>query len=194
MARPVQCVRVRTGPLPGLWHLLPTIGQTCSMPMRVCRGSRFERGPSTPCVLAAVMAVGLAMSSCSATDEAGVDGLVMRHIDAPSGDGEAAEVRGLIEISGDCLYVSLEEIGERYPVVWPRGTSWDAENQAVVLVSGESIAAGDAVYGGGGYRDVNDVGQWAGSEAAALAKRCVDNAYGEVAVVNNTASGIGPAE
>lgn len=118
----------------------------------------------------------------------------MRHIDAPSGNGEDAEIRGLIEISGDCLYVSLEEIGERYPVVWPRGTSWDAETQTIVLVSGESIAAGDAVYGGGGYRYVDDIDQWAGPEAGALAVQCVDNVYGEVAVVNNLASGIGPAE
>ena len=48
------------------------------------------------------------------------------------------------------------------------------------------------VYGGGGYLYVEDVERIAGSQASALAAECVDNAYGEIAVVNNSDTAIGP--
>lgn len=105
-----------------------------------------------------------------------------------------AEVRGVLELDGECLYVALDDVGERYPVVWPAGTRWDAANQAVVTVRGESMAIGDEVYGGGGYVYVDGVQRIAGSQAAALAAECVDNTHGEIAVVNNHDSAIGPAE
>jgi hypothetical protein len=57
---------------------------------------------------------------------------------------------------------------------------------------GESIAIGESVYGGGGYFQVDDIEQLAGKEAAELAGRCVDNQYGEIAVVNNHDSAIAP--
>ncbi len=53
---------------------------------------------------------------------------------------------------------------------------------------------GSEVVGGGGYLDVADVTDLIGAEAGALASRCVDNAYGEVAVVNNSRGAIGPAD
>lgn len=151
-------------------------------------------GVVTACRLAAIVGLGLAVSGCTTTDPTGVDGPIMHHIAPPSGDDEDAEIRGLIEISEGCVYVALDEVSERYPVVWPRGTSWDSDIQAVVLPSGELLAAGDAVYGGGGYRYVDDIEQVVGPEAAALAEACVDNTYGEIAVVNNSASAIGPGQ
>ncbi len=106
----------------------------------------------------------------------------------------AAEVRGVLELDGECLYVALDEVGERYPVVWPAGTRWDAASQAVVTARGESMAVGGEIYGGGGYLYVDDVERIAGSQAAALAAKCVDNAYGEIAVINNAGTAVGPAE
>ena len=82
-------------------------------------------------------------------------------------------------------------VGERYPIVWPAGTRWDADTQTIVTPDGESLSAGDEVYGGGGYLYVDDVDRLAGADAAALARRCVDNTYGEIAVVNNSDSAIG---
>lgn len=105
----------------------------------------------------------------------------------------AAEVRGVLELDGACLYAAVE-IGERYPIVWPAGTRWDEQNQAVVSPVGESMAIGDEVYGGGGYLYVADVNRIAGPRASSLAADCVDNTYGEIAVVNNFDDAIGPAQ
>ena len=113
---------------------------------------------------------------------------------ASSDDGESAEVRGRIELDDGCLYVALDEIDERFPVVWPAGTSWDAESESVVSPSGRRMPVGSDVYGGGGYRYVDDVGRTLGGDAEALAGRCVDNPYGEIAFVNNGDEAIAPAE
>ena len=118
----------------------------------------------------------------------------MRHLEPYANEGEDAEVRGVVEIEGDCLYVVLNEVGERYPIVWPASTSWDPDTGRVVLPGGESVGHGDSVYGGGGYRYVDDVEAIAGEAAADLARECVDNQYGEIAVVNNQADGIGAGD
>ncbi len=121
----------------------------------------------------------------------GMDGPGMRHQEPYANEGEDAEVRGVVEIEGDCLFVALDEVGERYPVVWPAATSWDPETGRVLLPNGESAGHGDSVYGGGGYYYVDDVAAVAGAAAADLAGACVDNRYGEIAVVNNQVQGIG---
>lgn len=56
------------------------------------------------------------------------------------------------------------------------------------------MPVGSDVYGGGGYHYVDDVGRTLGSDAEALADRCIDNTYGEIAFVNNRDDAIGPAE
>lgn len=103
-------------------------------------------------------------------------------------------MRGRLELDDDCLYVALDEVGERYPVVWPAGTTWDPDSESVMAPSGRRMPVGSEVYGGGGYRYVEDVGRTLGADAEARAERCVDNSYGEVAFVNNGADEIGPAE
>jgi len=124
-----------------------------------------------------------------------VDGPVMRHPKhSDSNEGLTAEVRGVLELDGSCLYVARDDIGGRYPIVWPAGTRWDQEKQAVVSPMGESMAIGDEVYGGGGYFYVADVEQIAGPQASSLAADCADNTYGEIAVVNNWETAIGPAQ
>ncbi len=137
----------------------------------------------------------LLLSACGSSEGSGVDGPVMRHPERSSSEeGLTAEVRGVLELDGECLYLSLDEVGQRYPVVWPAGTRWDPDSQAVVTPGGESMAVGAAVYGGGGYFYVDDVERIAGPQASALAAQCVDNTYGEIAVVNNADAAIGSAE
>lgn len=141
-----------------------------------------------------VLAVGACGDASDPGASSAVDGPVMRHPEASSTDGsDDAEVRGTLQLDGDCLHVVLAEIDERYPVVWPAGTSWDAEQETVVSPSGARMAVGSDVSGGGGYHAVEDVERLVGTEAAALAARCVDNAYGEIALVNNDDDGIRPA-
>lgn len=117
----------------------------------------------------------------------------MRHLDAESGEGEAAEIKGILEIEASCLYVASDEVDERLPVVWPRSTSWNADAQQVVLASGLRIGDGVRVDGGGGYYDVDDVRRLAGKEAADLANECVDNRHRDIAIVNNQSGAVEPA-
>ena len=124
--------------------------------------------------------------------ESEVAGPIMRHSASISGDGEDAEIRGVIEIADGCVYLYLSEVNERYPVIWPHNTSWDAQRQAIILPSGDVLGAGDAVSGGGGYRYVEAIERVAGPQVAVLAAGCVDNTYGEIAVVNNSPTAIGP--
>lgn len=122
----------------------------------------------------------------------GIDGPVMRHPNrAEAGEDELmAELRGVLELEQDCLYVAVDEVGERYPILWPTSTTWNPDTNTVVLPSGQPVAIGDSVSGAGGYFDVDDIERLAGKEAAELAARCVDNDDGEIAVVNNNDSAI----
>jgi hypothetical protein len=52
------------------------------------------------------------------------------------------------------------------------------------------MPVGASVYGGGGYLYVDDLERLAGPDAARLAAACVDNTYGEIAVVNNAPGAI----
>ena len=127
--------------------------------------------------------------------DSAIDGPVIRYPQR-SDDPEqlAALVRGTLQLEGPCLYVFSHEAGERYPVVWPAGTRWDEASKSVVSTAGELMAIGGEVSGGGGYFYVADVEHLVGPEAASLASKCVDNRYGEIAMVNNLDTGIGPAK
>ena len=131
----------------------------------------------------------------SPADETSVDGPVLRYPSPPSSsDGMAAEVRGTLQLDGDCLYIALDEAGERYPVLWPAGTRWDEQHKSVIPPAGAPMPIGSDVYGGGGYLYAADVERLAGPNAAAAASRCVDNQYGEIAVVNNQLDAIALAQ
>jgi hypothetical protein len=124
-----------------------------------------------------------------------LDGPVMRYPASESQPGGSdAEVRGRLELDGECLYVALDEVGERYPIVWPAGTTWNAETQSVISPMGTRMEIGSNVYGGGGYRYLADVALMLGADAEARAKNCVDNTYGEIAFVNNRRDAIRPAD
>lgn len=70
-------------------------------------------------------------------------------------------------------------VGE-FPVVWPYGTTWDEDAQAVRLSDGRVVALGDRVSGGGGYPYLSDLR----SEFAKPLADCPTNEYGEVAMFN----------
>lgn len=123
-----------------------------------------------------------------------VDGPVLRYPEAVSGAEELnAPAEGSLQLEGSCLYLVATSTGERYPLVWPAGTTWDGATESVVSLAGERMPIGGAVSGGGGYFSVGDVGRIAGPIAAALAEECVENS-GEIAIVNNSGTAIGPAE
>ncbi len=116
----------------------------------------------------------------------GLDGPVVRHREPEGTGGHDAAMGGRLVLEGDCLYLGpLEGQGERFPVVWPAGTSWDAESRSVILASGDYVAAGESVSGGGGAGELSSVGAVAGEEAEALVESCVDNTYGEITIFNN---------
>jgi hypothetical protein len=155
--------------------------------------ARFGQSVRVKLVMPVVV---LVLASCSdgATSngpDGALDGPVMRYPQPASNDeGMAAEVRGVLQLEGSCLYVFLDDVGERYPVLWPAGTTWDDKRAAVVPPEGGPIPIGSGVYGGGGYLMVEDIERLAGMEAADRAATCVDNQYGEIAVVNNTDTAI----
>ena len=150
--------------------------------------------PPPRAVLACIVVV-IVLAGCRSSIGGAVDGPLIRYPQEHGIQDEMlAEVRGVLELDNGCLYVSVESTGERYPIVWPAGTRWDPENQAVVTPRGESAAIGHEVYGSGGYLHVVNVELIAGSQAAALAAECVDNEYGEIAVLNNADTAIGPAQ
>lgn len=65
-------------------------------------------------------------------------------------------------------------------LIWPYGTTWDAEAQAVRLSDGQVVALGDGVSGGGGYPYLSDLG----TESAEPLADCPTNNYEEVAMFN----------
>lgn len=60
-------------------------------------------------------------------------------------------IAGDLVVDGKCLFLGKDE--PRAGIAWPRGTTWDADRQAVV--NGESMAlAGETVHVGGGVEEV----------------------------------------
>ena len=128
-----------------------------------------------------------AASSNVGVVQSAVAGPVMRY-PRRSNDkmGMAALIRGVLQLEGLCLYIAaINVVGERYPVLWPGGTTWDEQNSSVIPPVGGPIPMGSRVEGGGGFLYVSDVERLAGPDASARASSCVDNTYGEIAVFNN---------
>ena len=119
-------------------------------------------------------------------------GPVMRYpnpapVDEP---GMAAQIAGVLEQEGSCLYVAGGDSDERYPILWPAGTTWDEESSSVIPPGGKPIPVGAKVLGGGGVQNVSVVESAAGAAAYERALECVDNIYDEIAVVNNQGDAI----
>ncbi len=59
---------------------------------------------------------------------------------------EGALVRGTLTLRGGCLFINDAA------VIWPAGTTWDGEAQAVVFANDQGVAKlGERFAGGGGY-------------------------------------------
>src|SRR5690625_3472648 len=52
-----------------------------------------------------------------------------------------AEVRGTVEMRGECLVLVQEDApgAPAYPVIWPAGTTWQEDPPAVVLEGGQAV-------------------------------------------------------
>ena len=101
--------------------------------------------------------------------------------------GENAAIFGELVVEGECLYLAWPESDTRFPVIWPHGTSWDADRSAVVLRGGTLIRKGDQVSGGGGYHSDN-LSTFTVPDGVDLLTACVDNKYREIAVFNSSGS------
>ncbi len=110
---------------------------------------------------------------------------------SPSGDVDTL-VDGVLQLEGDCLYMVQAALAQRYPILWPAATRWDAANQSVVSPAGSVMPIGTAVQGRGGYFYLSDVHLLGGTAASNRAASCVDNSYQQVVVVKNTDAAIGP--
>ena len=118
----------------------------------------------------------LALAGCrdDAADRspvATVDGPVV----AQSSEGEGgftARIAGALTMSGGCLFV-----GE-VPVIWPYGSTWDAQRRAVRLADGQVVDLGDRVIGSGGYLHLSELS----SDFAEPLLACPTNTYDEVAM------------
>ena len=123
----------------------------------------------------------LVLAGCAGTD-GGVDGPVIEG--AARNGGTAAIVSGTVVLERDCIY--LDGPHDRYPVVWPPGTSWRTDEEAVELPDGTLVRAGDRISGAGGFHQGTRLETYTNAEGVTVARRCVDNTHGNVAVFNSS--------
>jgi heat shock protein HslJ len=109
----------------------------------------------------------VAVASEPIGDRGDTDGVGASSLDGPlvvgshrlADGGEEALLRGTLVLRDDgCLVVT--PTGET--VVWPAGTTWRSDAEAVVLTSGDVLAVGSRVALGGGYHSAapHDLGSW----------------------------------
>lgn len=116
----------------------------------------------------------------------GVDGPVMFDVKPAPGprESQAAQIGGVLELDGDCLYVADEH--GRFPVLWPWGTTWDDGVASVTLPDGQIYRLGAEFEGGGGYFDEALFEfKMESAEVRELAHRCVEGEFREVAHVQS---------
>ena len=136
----------------------------------------------------------VATSSTTAEEARALDGPVMRYRDDTSSSGTLDNLLlGVLQLDGDCLYLFQSAIDQKFPVLWPAGTRWDATSQSVVVPSGEAMPIGSSVEGRGGYFFLSDVHLLAGTAASNLAAKCIDRSVGQIVVAQNNGTAIGPA-
>lgn len=130
-------------------------------------------------VLGLVLA--LALAGCGGQSElSGDDHTVFVHGHSlfPRG-GEHAIIQGTLAAHDGCVLLEQEGVDIAYPVVWPSGTSIASEDPLTLeLPSGEELAVGQAVSGGGGYHNASSP-----QVQVDIPAECVPET-GEVAVFN----------
>jgi hypothetical protein len=90
----------------------------------------------------------------------------------------AALIRGPVRLTGDCLFIGND------PVIWPTGTTWDDEADAVVLNDGTVVAVGATVSGGGGSLSAADVAEVFNEELADAVRACAPDGRPAASVFN----------
>ncbi len=116
--------------------------------------------------------------------DGGLDGPVMYAARRDAGDVMEAAIIGTLELDGDCLYTSFE--GNRYPVLFPYGTTWNEDSSSVVLPDGSTIALGGDLDGGGGYLSSNTLAGFTDNQdVLERARVCAEGPYYEVAVLQS---------
>lgn len=130
-------------------------------------------------IAALLLAASVALAGCAGS----VDGPVIEGNRRTSGTD--AQVLGWVVIEAECAYLYRADVDERYPVIWPHGTGWDAEQSVIVLPNGTLVHDGDWVEGSGGHHK-DGLDHYTVSEGVDLAATCLDNQTGEVAVFNSS--------
>jgi hypothetical protein len=93
----------------------------------------------------------LMLSACSGYSEVHSGGHTIYVHTGWSGGGMDAQVTGELQVRDGCVVLAHEN-DAWYPVVWPSGTTIATSDPLVVrLPSGDELAVGDEVIGGGGY-------------------------------------------
>jgi len=139
-------------------------------------------GPAAPKVIPT--------SSTTAEQARAIDGPVMRYQETSSPSSFLATlVNGELQLEDNCLYLVVKSLDQRFPIVWPAETKWDATNQAVTTPDGVVLHMGDKVQGRGGYFFLSDVNLLAGPAASNAALQCSDRF--QFAVMKNEPNAIG---
>lgn len=124
-------------------------------------------------------------STTTAEEALAIDGPVIRYPHQSSASAQLSSlVQGQLEFDADCLYLVVGHVG-RFPILWPADTRWNAQDKSVVLSDGRQLHMGASVNGSGGYFYLSDVDLLAGAAASAVARDCLDNSFGQIAVMRN---------
>lgn len=102
------------------------------------------------------LAMSMVLTSCGGGTSAVESGDYTIYVHGSSllprgGTAGDAEIEGTLALRGSCVVLEAENEGW-WPVVWPAGTSIASDDPFVVsLPSGQEVAVGEGVSGGGGY-------------------------------------------
>jgi hypothetical protein len=116
-------------------------------------------------VLLAIAACGVATGDLGGTIDGPVITPAKEWDDAPT-----AELIGKLDLDAGCLLMRDSV------VFWPQGTTWDEEEQAVLLTDGTHALIGHRFDGGGGEYDPDTdfVDLLDSTDAATRIERCLD--------------------
>ena len=105
----------------------------------------------------------------------GVSGPVVFAKVNESGEAQEAGALGVLELIDGCLYLTEPDVDDRVGLVWPSGTSWNADDEHVVAASGARLSPGQRVEFGGGYHGLAGLDPWVtDQDARDLLTSCVD--------------------
>nr|MBA2464664.1 hypothetical protein [Nocardioidaceae bacterium] len=125
-----------------------------------------------------VLAVVVVLCASCSNVSGSVDGPLLVSSGGSGDVGMTAIVRGEVSLDDGCLRLG------GMPVIWPEGTSWDAQDEAVRLPNQDVAPLGSRVTGGGGYlSSLDGIAERYGQEVADAAEPCLGDT-GEAAVFN----------